>query len=150
MPWLSIIMAIVTFLLSLKKDKSNIGQAAVIGAAAGLGTYYVSHETDWGKENLLQYDGGVDPSEIEATTNNIANTETPDADGTPSSKVPSVRAPSTGSTAGATGSIWRPIKNNMLPIAGGAVIGATAASADIPKWVPLVAGGVLIYLILRK
>lgn len=59
MPWLSILMALITFFTSKKKDGSNTGQAALLGLAAGAGTYYVTHETEWGRDNLGFLDGVV-------------------------------------------------------------------------------------------
>lgn len=59
MPWLSIIMAIITMVASLLAKPKNKAQAVALGAMAGLGTYYVSHNTEWGQEMLGSLDGVV-------------------------------------------------------------------------------------------
>lgn len=45
---IALIMALVSFFGSKKAGASD-GEAAAIAGAAGLGTYYVSTETEWGK-----------------------------------------------------------------------------------------------------
>lgn len=60
MPWFSIIMALISFLLT-KKKTGDTTKALAAGALVGLGSYYVSHETDWGRANLGSLDG-VAPS----------------------------------------------------------------------------------------
>lgn len=45
---IAIIMAIIGFFPS-KKSGASDGEAAMIAAGAGLGTYYVATETEWGK-----------------------------------------------------------------------------------------------------
>lgn len=56
MPWLTIIMALLSFFTAKKNGASNT-KAALIAGAVGAGTYYVSHETEWGRENLGALDG---------------------------------------------------------------------------------------------
>lgn len=56
MPWVSIIMALISFFLTKNKTGST-SKALAAGAIAGIGTYYVTHETDWGKANLGDLDG---------------------------------------------------------------------------------------------
>lgn len=65
MPWLTIIMALVSFFLSKKSGASNT-KAALTAGLVGAGTYYVSHETDWGQANLGSLDG-VTPSTGDTT-----------------------------------------------------------------------------------
>lgn len=57
MPWLSIVMAIVTFFLAGGSEKENRGRALAAAGLAGAATYYVSHETEWGNRNLGEFDG---------------------------------------------------------------------------------------------
>lgn len=68
MPWLSIIMALVTFFLSGGQKKENRTRALLAAGLAGAGTYYLSHETDWGQRTLGEFDGvtGVLPDTVEA------------------------------------------------------------------------------------
>lgn len=56
MPWFSIIMALISFLLT-KKKTGDTTKALAAGALVGLGSYYVSHNTDWGRANLGSLDG---------------------------------------------------------------------------------------------
>lgn len=59
MPWLSIFMAIVTFFLSGGAEKKNRNKALLAAGLVGAGTYYASHETDWGTRTLGEFDGVV-------------------------------------------------------------------------------------------
>lgn len=56
MPWLSIIMALLTFFTTKKSGASNT-TAALAAGLVGAGTYYTTHETEWGKKNLGALDG---------------------------------------------------------------------------------------------
>lgn len=55
MPWVSIIMFLVSFLLA-KKNGASTGKAAAIGAAAGLATYYVADPAN--PDSLLGFGSG--------------------------------------------------------------------------------------------
>ena len=57
MPWLTIIMAVLAFFLTGGAKKENRGKAALAALAAGAGTYYTTHHTERGQENLGQWDG---------------------------------------------------------------------------------------------
>lgn len=57
MPWLSIIMALVSFFLAGGSKPENRAKAAAVGLAAGAATYGVTHYTDWGSKNLGSLDG---------------------------------------------------------------------------------------------
>lgn len=138
MPWLSIIMAIISFLATLKKDKSNVGQAALAGAAVGLGTYYVTHETEWGRTNLGSLDGVVQIGKG-AEVNGPVSTTT----GSTPVKVPISTDANT--VTGSTGSWWQPIKDNLVPLGTGALIGATATSKQFP-WGMVIAGLAAFYV----
>lgn len=56
MPWLSIILALLSFFAS-KQSGASSTKAALTAGLVGAGSYYVSHETDWGKANLGALDG---------------------------------------------------------------------------------------------
>lgn len=61
---ISLIMALVSFFGSKKAGASD-GEAAAIAGAAGLGTYYVSTETEWGRDmvsNIESWVGVTDDS----------------------------------------------------------------------------------------
>lgn len=165
MPWLSIIMAIISFLASLKKDKSNVGQAALVGAAAGLGTYYVSHETEWGKTNLGALDGVVVPivdtnGAVEApasddnggaltTVTNIPGVTGGSVTKDGVTKPGSVIVPVGGGTT-STGSLWTAAKDNLLPIGAGLAAGTALSSGDdSSKWIVWGGAALLLILILK-
>lgn len=132
MPWLSIIMAIISFLGTLKKDKSNVGQAALAGAAVGLGTYYVSHETEWGRTNLGSLDGVV-----QVGPGGDVNSPVSTTDGGSPVKVPITTGSNT--VTGSTGSSWTAIKDNLVPLGTGALIGSAASKSSFP-WGLLIVG----------
>jgi len=144
MPWLSIIMAILSFLGSLKKDKSNVGRAALTGAAVGLGTYYVTHETEWGRENLGALDGVV-TGELNPTPPTM-----PASSPNPGTAV--LPAPIPGSTTqvgSATGGIWKSVVDNLVPIGAGAAAGAVLTGGTSGKWLPWIIGGVALVFLLK-
>lgn len=140
MPWLSIIMALLAFFATKKKDGSNTGTALAAAGVAGLGTYYVTHETEWGKANLGQFDGVVTvPSEV-----------TPDSPGTTTSgglTVPTAPVGTTGSTSG----LWKTL-DSWGPAGTAAVIGTTGVvtSRSSTKYLPWLIGGVCALILLRK
>jgi len=56
-------MGLLSFFLTRKGNSKNNVKAALVGAGAGLGTYYVTHETEWGQQNLGFLDGVTPPPE---------------------------------------------------------------------------------------
>lgn len=58
LPWFSIIIALLTFFGSKKNGASNT-KALLTAGLAGAGSYYVTHETEWGRANLGALDGVV-------------------------------------------------------------------------------------------
>lgn len=57
MPWLSIFIALLNYLLASKNTPKERRNALLGSLAAGAGTYAVTHYTDWGKEALGKFDG---------------------------------------------------------------------------------------------
>lgn len=57
-PWLTIILALLSFFASKRSGASNT-KAALTAGLVGASSYYVTHETDWGKANLGALDGVV-------------------------------------------------------------------------------------------
>lgn len=45
---IAVVLALISY-FTTKKSGATTAQAAAVGAAAGLGTYYVATQTDWGK-----------------------------------------------------------------------------------------------------
>jgi len=133
MPWLSILMALLSFFSQKRDTPEQKRKAALVAGLVGAGTYYVSHETEWGREHLGQYDGVITsaPTGTEVTTN---------PDGTVKSGL-SVTAPPSGATAWDVLKAWGPTGT-------AAVIGTTtiAASSDLRKW--LLPAGILLGIVL--
>lgn len=141
MPWLSILMALISFFTTKKKTNGNT--AAALGAAAlvGAGTYYVTHETDWGSENLGFLDGVTDSSgaTVPTGTGNVP------IDGT-------VKVPS-GTTQPATGGFWDSLSGTLKswgPTGTALVVGtAGAVTSNSKSWVWWAAIGLGAYLLVK-
>lgn len=71
MPWLTILMTLLSFFSSKKSGASNT-KAAITAGLVGAGTYYVSHETEWGQANLGALDGVTPSTGTETTTKDPA------------------------------------------------------------------------------
>lgn len=56
--WATLIVALISFLLS-KKSGASTAQSAMVAGAAGLGTYYATTETDWGKSTLGEFNNSI-------------------------------------------------------------------------------------------
>lgn len=56
MPWLTILITLLSFFMSKRSGASNT-KAALIAGLAGGATYYTTHQTDWGKATLGSLDG---------------------------------------------------------------------------------------------
>lgn len=143
MPWLSIIMALISFFVTKKKTNGNT--AAALGAAALVGgaTYYATHETDWGKENLGFLDGVTDSSgaTVAAGTGNV-----------PSSSTGTVTVPSAG-TSTSTGGFWDGVTGVLKdwgPTGTALVVGtAGAVTSNGKSWIWWAALGVGAFLLLK-
>lgn len=135
MPWVSIIMFLISFLASKSSGKST-GQAAAIGAAAGLATYYVADPAN--KDNLLGLTWGdsADSAKVQAG----APTETN------SSSIPATLG-TVGKTVitEASGVLksWGP--TGTLAVAAG----TTALATDGSKYLPWIIGGVALLFLLK-
>lgn len=136
MPWLSILMAIISFVTAKKSGASN-GTAAAIAGVAGLGTYYVSHNTDWGVENLGSLDG---VTSVPSTTPTGGNTAVVTPSGT---IVPAVTSAATGA-----GSLLSGAVTAYTPYLVGAAAGA-AVSSSIPDWLKYGALALIAWSILK-
>lgn len=141
MPWATIIMAVVTFILSGGLKKGKAGKAAAAAIGVGVGTYYVTHETDWGRDNLGFLDG-VEVKPDDSTGDASVSTGIKDPGVT-------VRQPSGSGLSGANG-LWNTLGSWLTSPAGQVTTGAAAGKAlGVPNW--LLWGGVLVggYLLLK-
>lgn len=148
---IALVMALVGFFTS-KKAGATDAQAALAGAAAGAGTYYVGTQTEWGKDMVSKISDwvGVTDSNGEPITN---------ADGKPASipKGATVVLDSEGNPArDPQGNvIWKLVDEagNVLkswgPTGTASVIGAGAfaASAEEKPWLWLAGAGILLLLV---
>lgn len=139
MPWLSIIMALLTFFLAGGSKPENRGKAAALGLAAGAATYGITHYTDWGRESLGQWDGlevtvGRDGNAVSATK----------PDGTVVK--PAVTTPTQTGNSG----FWSGMGNFLSSGAGQiAAVTAGAAVAGVPRWAIIGGIALLAFAILK-
>lgn len=129
---LSVIIAILTFLLQSPENAKERRQALLGSALAGLGTYYVATETEWG-QSLFGNGGTTGGGTVPITGGNGTTTTGPGPGGAGSG---------TGSTGGATD--W--IKANIVPLLTGAAFGV-AGGAGSPLFFLIIIGA---FLLLRS
>lgn len=137
-PWVSIIVALLSFFLSKRSGASNT-KAALIAGLAGAGSYYVTHNTDWGQASLVDLDG------VPPEGGSVA-----DVDGNPAvgdNGKPIV----TGGNSNGT-SFWD-VLGRWGATGTAAVIGTTGAVTGTGifsnKYVPWILGGVALVLLTR-
>lgn len=155
------ILAIITLIMSLigyfgsKKAGASDGEAALVAAGVGAGTYYVGSQTAWGKdlvngvsrkwESLI----GKDDAPLKNSDGSVA-TAPPGA--TPVyNKDGSVMKDPNGNV------VWKMIDSagNVLqswgPAGTAAVIGTTAVATDddLKKWIPIAGAAVVAILLLK-
>lgn len=129
MPYLSIIIAIISF-LTAKKNGASDASALAVGALAGGASYYVTHETEWGTANLGQFDGVVSPVGA-ATTKKVI-----DANGVETTVV--VPVPTNQATNDGQSGLWSTLKAwGPTGTAGVIATGAAVASGDFSKYLPI-------------
>lgn len=152
---IAIIMALISY-FTAKKSGATDGQAALLGAAAGAGSYYVATETEWGKGVIASVDEGWDtlfgPDDVALVNADGSTVKAPpgavvqvDGSGNP------IRD-SAGNVA------WKVVDSagNVLeswgPTGTAAVIGTTAlatGSGDLAKYVPWAIGGVALIMLAK-
>lgn len=117
MPWVTLIMAILSYLMSPRNTPAERRRAVLNGVVAGGVTYGVTHYTDWGRENLGQFDGAITPTpEVNAT------------DGSPSQVAGAAKPVSQG------GSNWSGITKWASDAL--VAVGAVGLASTASKWVP--------------
>lgn len=133
--WLSLIIALLAYLLS-PRDTADERRRALLGAAAAGGaTYAVTEYTDWGKTNLKPLDGA------------IGNAILPGKDPGATNGVPGGSPVGTGGVATGGASVWSGLSGWVAPALAGA--GVAGAIGTFPSWVLPVAAGLLIYFVLK-
>lgn len=126
MPWLTIIMAILSFLASMKETKGDVVKSAMVGGLVGAGTYAVTHETTWGRENLGQFDGVIPP--IDPLKNPDGATSNMTIDPVTGKVVSKVGGELTGPNAPTTG--WD-VLQDWGPTGTASVIGTSAVAGGL-------------------
>lgn len=132
MPWVSIIIFVLSFVLSKKSGKSNT-ESALIGAAAGGATYLLADPAN--PSNLFGV--GQDATATGGTT-------TPNA--TSPGSTTALGAGASGTTSGIGGFL-----SNLGPTGTALLAGGTGAvlGASLPKWVIYAGLGLGAYLLLK-
>lgn len=140
MPWMSIILFFLSYFTSKESGASNT-KALVTAGLVGAGSYYVSHETDWGKANLGSFDG--------VTTPTAGGEPVRSPDGT--AKLDSNGKPVVVGSAGTGGAgFWDVLKGwgatgTATVIGTGAV--AAGGTSTLNKYLPWILAGLGIYLL---
>lgn len=143
MPWASIIMFVLSFILSKKSGRSN-AEAALIGTAAGAATYFLADPSN--PDNLFEIGVSDDPNA----------TGTADSSYPPSTNQPIVAdsvktndgfSNVAGKLVDATGKTLQ----SWGPAGTAAVIGTTtlAKSDNLEKYIPWILGGLGVFLLLK-
>lgn len=133
MPWLSIIMFIVSFFLAGGSKPENRAKAAAIALGVGAATYGISHYTDWGTENLGAIDGVTMSGSGTDATATTANGVT--------------SGNSSAQTSGSSG-FWQTVGGVLAnPIVAGA--GVAAALGISPSTLALIAFGLGAYFLMK-
>lgn len=143
MPWLTIIMAVVSFLLSGGLKKGKAGKAAAVALGVGAGTYFVTHETDWGSENL----GFLDGVDLDVDSDGGTTVTSGDPKNPGSVKLPTT----TGSTGSSSANgLWNTLGGWLTSPAGQVTTGAAAGKAlGVPNWLLWGGIGLGAYLLLK-
>jgi len=135
MPWITILIAIITY-FTAKKAGATTGTALAAGALAGGATYAVTHYTDWLGADINKLDGVVPTASTDTSAGSVPNAGTNGA----AIALPTVSA---GTASGLTSAL-----GSLLPLGVGAVAGATLAS-EIPWWVWAGGGFLLLKTVLK-
>lgn len=145
MPWLSIILALLSYFIS-KKSGASDSKALLTAGLAGAGSYYVTHETDWGKANLGSLDGVVTGTGTTLKTGEGTEVTDPATGAVIKTAVPVPGT--TTSSAGGTG--VTDVLKSWGATGTAAVIGTTAlaTNSDLQKWIlpAAIFGGLLLLM----
>lgn len=133
MPWVSIIVWLVTFLLSKSSGASN-GSAALAATGAGLATYYLADPSN--KDNVL----GIG-AEDKTTPGSTSETRAANVDTSGLTSIGKTVVSETGSVLKS----WGPT-GTLGVIAGTAAV----TSTNWDKWLPWILGGAALFLLTRN
>lgn len=68
MTWLTLVITLLTYLMQPRNTSNERRLAIMRSALAGAATYTVTHNTDWGRATLGEYDGVIDTGSVTGTT----------------------------------------------------------------------------------
>lgn len=128
--WISLAIAILTYMLSPRDTASERRNALLRAAALGGGSYLVATNTDWGRDISNEFDGavGLAPS--------------------PTSDITDAAVKPTAAVSGVTGTgagLWSSLSS--WGKAGVGFVAGTAASGALSSWLPLILiGGAFLVL----
>lgn len=132
---ISMIISLIVYLMSPKDNSAQRRQAVLNAAVAGLGTYYVTTQTEWGRDLI-----GADTTASDPNPPTIGATTTVQ--------------PAGAGVSGSPGAVVRssvPLSSTLAsyaPYAAAAAVG-TAAVSTLSKYVPLALGLLVGYFGLR-
>jgi len=130
--WLSLFIAVITYLLSPKGTDKEKRQALTNAALAGGATYLATEYTDWGKDLSNSFDSAI----------GVGGSKTPDA----TTANNTVKLPTTSTTGGTS---WIAGIPNWLTGSVGAAAGVSILGKTIPQWVIWAAIGLGAYWLLK-
>lgn len=131
--WISLIIALLTYLLAPRGTDAEKRKALLMAAGAGAATYAVTEYTDWGQENLKPYDDQIDDFLFGDSDEDLTDEEKEE-------KIKFAVDNKVG--------LWDKIQ--QLGPAGWAALGLGAAAVTgNTKWIPWAVGGVAAVLLLR-
>jgi len=143
MPWLTILLTLLSFFGSKRSGASNTRALLTAGLVGGA-TYAFTHNTDWGSANLGALDGVQPDLATKPVLDAAGNPVLDPATGQPlKGSIPITG--STTKTSGGTG-IWDVLKS-WGATGTAAVIGTTAvaSSSSLQKWMPwFIVGGLVL------
>lgn len=141
---IALIMALISYFTAKKKGGASNTQAAMIAAAAGMGTYYVASETEWGKSAVQSIEGKLGLSDPTQDPANYDCTVAPDGTNVYTKKA------TTGTSGSVSTSGWDVLKT-WGATGTAAVIGTTAlsTSSSLQKYIPWALLGLGAFLILK-
>ena len=133
--WLSLLLALITFLMSDDGTKEGRRKALLTAGAVGAGSAYVTSQTDWGQQINGDFNEFIG---LDDTWTGLAS----DASGSPSSPTTGVAVPT---APRGDGGVFSNVPT-WMSTAGAGIAGAMVG-AKLPSWVWWVVGGLLIYLV---
>lgn len=141
---LSILMAIISYVTTKKGDAKNEGKAMAAAAAAGLGTYWFTNETEWGKDSVSWLNKNIANLDGTTPTTTGGGAVKTDADG-------KVVSANTGTRPGSSNTNAWDVLKGWGATGTATVIGTGAVAGGLlsDNWVKWALIGVGVYILLK-